>query len=103
MRCILLILPLVLSVHASVFAESSAESATYCDQLATMGLEGRFLTVNPVGGARRNFIHGNLISVTSDMLVVQLGDSRSFINCAHIHSVDLNQDDDTTPPGELLQ
>lgn len=69
------------------FCTISTAADNYCKELKKASLDGKYVVINPADGGERNFTHGVIVAVEPDMLVVKTGDSHSYINCAHIHSV----------------
>ena len=55
--------------------------------MARAGLEGQTVYVNAAGGNERLSTRGRVVSVGPELLVVEQGGQRFYINCAQVHSV----------------
>jgi hypothetical protein len=72
-------------------AAAQVAEAGFCDNLKVAGVEGQYVVVNASSEGERNLTHGNLVKVDSDMLTLELGGVRGFVNCTYIHSVILGK------------
>lgn len=69
------------------WCSTGAASDEYCHDLKMAGLEGKLVAINAADGGERNVTHGIVVAVLPHALVIELGGTRGYVNCAQIHSV----------------
>jgi hypothetical protein len=84
-------LPVVAGVLLGTMIAAQAAEAGFCDYLKTAAVEGQYVVVNASHEGERNLTHGNLVKIESEMLTLELGGVKGFVNCAYIHSVILGK------------